>query len=180
MVPEATHYILWIPPEKALPIWCSTPGPFATNHRSAARVKKHRYRNATDADWKAAIVMGALLLFIGKGGLGWAEKTVRSGIASLLVASVSLWVVFVDWLRPRGVKPVPKVVMGLLMGFAGLALLVGPAHLGGSERVDPRGAAVLVVASLAWACGSLYSKHGGMASSAILGGGVQSLTGGVT
>jgi len=53
--------------------------------------------------------------------------------------------------------------MGLVMGFAGLALLVGPAHLGGSERVDPRGAAVLVIASLAWACGSLYSKHGGNA-----------------
>jgi drug/metabolite transporter (DMT)-like permease len=69
--------------------------------------------------------------------------------------------------------------MGLLMGFAGLALLVGPAHLGGSERVDPRGAAVLVVASLAWACGSLYSKHGGMPSSAMLGVAMQSLTGGV-
>src|SRR5260370_19665685 len=65
------------------------------------------------------------------------------------------------------------------MGFAGLALLVGPAHLGGSERADPRGAAVLVVASLAWACGSLYSKHGGMPSSAMLGVAMQSLTGGV-
>ncbi len=69
--------------------------------------------------------------------------------------------------------------MGLLMGFAGLAVLVGPAHLGGSERVDPRGAAVLVVASLAWACGSLYSKHGGMPSSPMLAVAMQSLTGGV-
>jgi drug/metabolite transporter (DMT)-like permease len=85
----------------------------------------------------------------------------------------------VDWLRPGGVKPVSRVVIGLLIGFAGLALLVGPAHLGGSERVDPRGAAVLVVASLAWACGSLYSKHGGMPSSAMLGVAMQSLTGGV-
>jgi drug/metabolite transporter (DMT)-like permease len=65
------------------------------------------------------------------------------------------------------------------MGFAGLALLVGPAHLGGSERVDPLGAAVLVVASLAWACGSLYSKHGGMPSSLMLGLAMQSLAGGV-
>jgi EamA-like transporter family protein len=65
------------------------------------------------------------------------------------------------------------------MGFAGLALLVGPGHLGGSERVDPRGATVLVFASLAWACGSLYSKHGGMPSSAMLGVAMQSVAGGV-
>jgi len=132
----------------------------------------------TAANWRAAIVTGALLLFIGNGGLSWAEQTVPSGIASLLVASVSLWLVIVDWLRPGGVKPVPRVVMGLLMGFAGLALLVGPVHLGGSERVDPRGAAVLVFASLAWACGSLYSKHGGMPSSAMLGVAMQSFAGG--
>jgi drug/metabolite transporter (DMT)-like permease len=119
-----------------------------------------------------------LLLFIGNGGLSWAEQTVPSGIASLLVASVSLWLVIVDWLRPGGVKPAFRVVMGLLMGFAGLALLVGPAHLGGSERVDPRGAAVLVAASLAWACGSLYSKHGGMPSSAMLAVAMQSFAGG--
>ncbi len=132
----------------------------------------------TAANWRAAIVTGALLLVIGNGGLSWAERTVPSGIASLLVASVSLWLVIVDWLRPGGVKPVPRVAMGLLMGFAGLALLVGPAHLGGSERVDPWGAAVLVVASLAWACGSLYSKHGGMPSSPMLGVAMQSFAGG--
>jgi len=133
----------------------------------------------TAANWRTAVVAGALLLFAGNGGLSWAEQTVPSGIAALLVASVSLWLVLVDWLRPGGVKPVPRVALGLLMGFAGLALLVGPAHLGGSERVDPRGAVVLVAASLAWACGSLYSKHGGMPSSPMLGVAMQSFAGGV-
>src|ERR1700694_1549194 len=130
------------------------------------------------ATWRAAVVTGALLLFIGNGGVSWAEQTVPSGITALLVATVSLWLVIVDWLRPGGVKPAPRVAMGLLMGFAGLALLVGPGHLGGSERVDPRGAAVLVAASLAWACGSLYSKHGGMPSSPMLGVAMQSFAGG--
>src|SRR6266478_1195915 len=132
----------------------------------------------TAANWRAAVVTGALLLFAGNGGVSWAEQTVPSGIAALLVATVSLWLVIVDWLRPGGVKPAPRVAMGLLMGFAGLALLVGPARLGGSERVDPRGAAVLGVASLAWACGSLYSKHGGMPSSPMLGVAMQSFAGG--
>jgi drug/metabolite transporter (DMT)-like permease len=133
----------------------------------------------TAANWRAAVVTGALLLFAGNGGVSWAEQTVPSGITALLVATVSLWLVIVDWLRPGGVRPVPRVVVGLLMGFAGMALLVGPAHLGGSGRVDPRGAAVLVIASLAWACGSLYSKHGGMPSSAMLGVAMQGLAGGV-
>ena len=132
----------------------------------------------TAANWRTAVVTGGLLLFVGNGGVSWAEQTVPSGIAALLVATVSLWLVIVDWLRPGGVKPAPRVAMGLLMGFAGLALLVGPAHLGGSERVDPRGAAVLVVASLAWACGSLYSKHGGMPTSPMLGVAMQSFAGG--
>lgn len=133
----------------------------------------------TNTNWRAAVVTGFLLLFAGNGGVSWAEQTVPSGIAALLVATVSLWLVIVDWLRPGGVRPVPRVVAGLFIGFAGLALLVGPGHLGGSDRVDPRGAAVLVIASLAWACGSLYSKHGGMPSSAMLGVAMQSLTGGV-
>ena len=133
----------------------------------------------TRANWRTAIVAGALLLFIGNGGVSWAELTVPSGVAALLVATVSLWLVILDWLRPGGVRPVARVVIGLLMGFAGLALLVGPAHLGGSERVNPMGAAMLVIASLAWACGSLYSKHGEMPSSPMLGVAMQSLAGGV-
>src|ERR1700687_2269091 len=132
----------------------------------------------TAANWRAAVVTGAVLLFIGNGGVSWAEQTVPSGITALLVATVSLWLVIVDWLRPGGIKPALRVAMGLLIGFAGLALLVGPAHLGGSERVDPRGAAVLVGASLAWACGSLYSKHGGVRRSPMLGVAMQSLAGG--
>src|SRR5207245_3261580 len=132
----------------------------------------------TAANWRAAVVTGALLQFAGNGGVSWAEQTVPSGITALLVATVSLWLVIVDWLRPGGLKPVPRVVIGLLMGFAGMALLVGPARLGGSERVDPRGAAVLVIASLAWACGSLYSKHRGMPSSEMVGVAMRGLSGG--
>jgi drug/metabolite transporter (DMT)-like permease len=75
-------------------------------------------------------------------------------------------------------RPVPKVVLGLLLGFAGMLFLVGPAHLGDSGRVDPRGAAALILGSFAWACGSLYSKHGGMPGSAMLAMAMQSFVGG--
>ena len=132
----------------------------------------------TAVHWKTAAVTGCLLMFVGNGAVCWAEQVVPSGITALLVAMVSLWLVIVDWLRPRGHRPVPKVLFGIVLGFAGVALLVGPAHLGGAERVDLGGVAVLVVACFGWACGSIYSKHGGMPTSALLGVAMQGLVGG--
>src|SRR4029077_6408642 len=107
-----------------------------------------------------------------------AERTVPSGVAALLVALVSFWMVLLDWLRPGGMRPVPRVVVSLILGFGGLLLLVGPAHLGGSERVNPAGAAILVVGSFAWAGGSIYLKHHDLPSSPLLGVAMQSLAGG--
>jgi drug/metabolite transporter (DMT)-like permease len=133
----------------------------------------------TAAHWRTAAITGCLLLFVGNGGVCIAEKTVPSGVAALLVATVSLWMVLVDWLRPGGTRPVARVVGGLVMGFAGLALLVGPKNLGDSARVDPNGVAILVVASLAWASGSVYSKHAPSVSSPLLGAAMQSLSGGI-
>ena len=132
----------------------------------------------TRAHWKTAVVTGCLLLFVGNGGVSWAEQIVPSGITALLVTMVSLWLVIVDWLRPGGHRPVPKVILGLILGVAGVALLVGPSRWGGSEPVDLRGVAVLVIACFAWACGSIYLKHGAMPSSALLGVSMQSFAGG--
>jgi drug/metabolite transporter (DMT)-like permease len=132
----------------------------------------------TTEQWKTAAITGLLLLCVGNGGVCWAEQTVPSGIAALLVATVTLWMVMVDWLRPKGHRPSARVLFGIVLGFAGMVILVGPARLGSSGRVDPGGAGVLVVASLAWACGSLYSKHGTLPSSPMLGVAMQGLCGG--
>ena len=132
----------------------------------------------TMAQWKTAAISGVLLLCVGNGGVCWAEQTVPSGVAALLVATVTLWMVIVDWLRPEGHKPSGRILFGIVLGFAGMVVLVGPARLGLSGRVDPVGAGVLIVASLAWACGSLYSKHGELPSSPLLGVAMQGLCGG--
>src|SRR6266481_8376121 len=135
----------------------------------------------TAAHWRMSFITGFLLLFLGNGAVCLAERTVPSGVTALLVATVSLWMVLVDWLRPGGTRPGPRVAAGLLLGFGGLALLVGPKNLGGSGRVDPFGVGILVIASLAWASGSVYSKHaGGLAGSALMGTAMQCLAGGVS
>lgn len=133
----------------------------------------------TAQHWRMSFITGFLLLGIGNGGVCLAEQTVPSGVTALLVATVSLWMVLVDWLRPGGTRPVPRVAAGLILGFAGMALLVGPKNLGGA-RVDPLGVGLLLVASLAWASGSVYSKHaGGLSGSPLLGVAMQSLSGGI-
>jgi drug/metabolite transporter (DMT)-like permease len=132
----------------------------------------------TPAQWRTTIITGLLLLLCGNGALSWAETRVPSGIASLLVATVSLWMVILDWLRPGGCRPSPRVLIGFVLGFAGIALLVGPSHLGGSERVNPLGAVVLILGSLAWAAGSIYSRHHPVPQSPLLGVAMQSLAGG--
>jgi len=128
--------------------------------------------------WRTTAITGCLLLFLGNGTVSWAERIVPSGIAALLVATVSLWMVLVDWLRPGGKHPAPRVIAGFILGFAGMVLLIGPKHLGGSERVNPVGTLALILASLAWAIGSIYSKHHPMPSSPLLGVAMQSLCGG--
>jgi drug/metabolite transporter (DMT)-like permease len=132
----------------------------------------------TPGQWRTAIITGLLLLLVGNGGVCLAERTVPSGVAALLVALVSFWMVLLDWLRPGGLRPAPRVVASLILGFGGLVLLVGPAHLGGSERVNPTGAGILVIGSFAWAWGSIYSKHNDLPSSPLLGVAMQSLAGG--
>jgi drug/metabolite transporter (DMT)-like permease len=133
----------------------------------------------TPQHWKTAAITGCLLLFFANGSVCWAEQTVPSGIAALLVATVSLWMVLLDWLRPGGHQPSLRIVASVVIGFGGLLLLVGPAHLGGSGRIDLAGAGILVFASFSWACGSLYSKHGSLPSSPMLGVAMQSLCGGI-
>ena len=133
----------------------------------------------TRADWRAGLISGALLLLGGNGLVVWAEQRVPSGIAALLVAVVPLWMVLLDWLRPGGRRPHALVFGGLGLGLLGLVLLVGPDSLHGQGEVSASGALVLVLASLSWAAGSLYTKHAATGSSALNASATQMIAGGL-
>ena len=108
-------------------------------------------------EWVGTAFIGVLLLVSGNGGLCWSEQRVPSGLAALLLAAIPIWMVLLDSLRRDGTKLGVRVVGGMVMGVAGIALLVGPAHLWGSSRVDPAGAGVLMISSFSWALGSVLS-----------------------
>jgi drug/metabolite transporter (DMT)-like permease len=130
------------------------------------------------AEWRAALIIGALLLLGGNGGLVWAEQLVPSGVAALLVAIVPVWMVLLDWLWRKGDRPHGRTIAGLALGFAGLALLVGRDALGGGNAVHPVGALVLMVGSVCWATGSIYAKGAPQPAAPLLATGMQMLAGG--
>ena len=129
--------------------------------------------------WRSGLILGALLLVIGNGGVTWAEKTVPSGIAALLIAMVPVWVVVVDWLRPTGMRPTSPVILGLLFGLGGMFLLIGPGNLAGNNHINLLGALVLIIAALSWSIGSVYSRHAELPDSPLMATAVEMLCGGL-
>ncbi len=134
----------------------------------------------TGANWKSALVVGGLLLLGGNGLVSWAELRIDSGLAALLVSTVPLFVVLLEWIGPRAVRtgrPRRLVLFGVVAGIAGIAILIGPGELLG-EPIDLVGALALVVASLLWAFGSTLAKRLQLPSSPVLGTAMQMLAGG--
>lgn len=130
--------------------------------------------------WKTAGISGALLLLGGNGGVVWAVQYVPSGLTAVLVATVPMWVVILGWLWQNRGRPDGKTIFGIIIGLSGIAVLVGPERLMGSGAVDPLGMLVLLLASLFWAAGSLYSTHTRLKASPLLATGMQMLCGGVS
>lgn len=141
-----------------------------------------RMRGATRPDlghWKSATLSGGLLLVGGNGGVVWAQQTVPSGVTALVVASVPLWIMLVEWLRPGGRRPTRLVVLGLAIGMIGVAVIVMGRGPLGQRVIDPVAATVLVAGNISWAVGSIYTRYARKPESALLGVGIQMLCGGV-
>src|SRR5262245_6353267 len=101
-------------------------------------------------------VIGVLLLGIGNGFVMWSERRIPSGIAALLVGTVPLWITLLDGLRPGGQCWTPRVWLGTLIGFVGVALVARPE--GGVAPGHWPGILALQVATFSWSLGALYSQ----------------------
>jgi drug/metabolite transporter (DMT)-like permease len=127
--------------------------------------------------WRSAAIIGGLLLLGGNGLVSWAEQRVPSGLASLIIASVPLWMALVQGIQRRR-RPSLMVLAGLCIGLAALVTLVLPGRFGGGEHVDPIGAAALLLAALSWVLGSLASRRAVLPPSMLLGISMEMIAGG--
>jgi drug/metabolite transporter (DMT)-like permease len=106
--------------------------------------------------WIDYALIGVLLLAVGNGFVMWAEKTIASGTAALIVATVPVWILLLDGLRPGGQPWTGRVWIGTAIGLAGVALVARPES--GVEAGHWPAIVGLQVACLAWTGGSLYAQ----------------------
>ena len=129
-------------------------------------------------DWRTAAIVGVLLLGGGNSFVVWAEQYTASGVASLFVVTVALWMAFFDAVIPGGTGELNwRVVVGLVAGFIGTALLVG-ASPSALLHADLRGPIALTCASASWSLGSVYAKRHPTLSSPYIGAAIQMIVGG--
>ena len=133
--------------------------------------------------WKTAFVVGTFLLLGGNGGVVIASNYISSSMAALLVATEPFWIVLLSWLWLGNGRPGLKVVLGLLVGFAGVWMLIaGRAPSGASVGGWGQWIGILAVmgGALSWATGSIYGLKSPTPKSSVLTSGMQMLAGSVS
>ena len=152
--------------------WGGVQGPNTV--QSAPRPFGSHGRWPTRAEWAGCAVVGILLL-VANGVVGVGEKTVPSGLAALLVATVPLWLLGIDaGLNHARLGLAP--LAGLALGLAGVALLSGLG--GGAHGTSVTGVVIILAAAAAWALGTIMARRVTIPSSPALASGMQLLCGG--
>lgn len=139
-----------------------------------------RWRGAaapSPKQWLWAAIAGALLFLGGHGILAWAEQKVPSGLAALLCATLPLWTVLLARVDATERRLGAKAWAGVLLGFGGVALLIGPDAL--HQRLDLLAAAGVLSSALLWVVGTSYTRRVQLPSSKILSAAMQMICGGI-
>lgn len=163
----ATLYLVWGSTYLAIRVAVESMPPFAL---AAARFALAggllftllRLRGAawpTRRQWRDAFISGVFLLLGGNGLVTWAEQTIPSGVAALLIGSGPIFIVLAAWAWPGGARPGVSTFCAMLLGFAGVAWLAAPWQDTGPVALDPAGSAAIVIACISWAVGAIHGRH---------------------
>lgn len=142
-----------------------------------------RWQGATRtsiAEWRTALIVGACLLLGGNGGVTLSEQYISSGLASVVVATVPIYITLLAWGMGTTPRPSPTVWLGLVGGFIGVGILMGPAlHFDPNDSKHPEiGMLILLCSSFLWSVGSIYSTQATTAPSPFMAVAQQMLCGG--
>jgi drug/metabolite transporter (DMT)-like permease len=128
--------------------------------------------------WRSAAVTGAFLFLGSHGSLAWAEQRVPSGLAALLSATLPLWIVLLTRITGRDRHLRMSVIAGLLLGFVGVGILIGPSAFHGGSSLALLPAVAVLFGTVCWATGTIYAQRVTLPSSALLSSAMQMLSGG--
>jgi drug/metabolite transporter (DMT)-like permease len=129
--------------------------------------------------WPSLTLLGILLIGFGNGAVVWAEQTIPSGLTAVLVAAVPFWMVGVERFMPDPDRLTARRVAGLIVGFAGIVLLVWPELRVGGGRSFVVGVAATQLACVGWAIGSSYARRRGHHENVLATAALQMVFGGV-
>ena len=133
------------------------------------------------ANWRTSLIIGACLLLGGNGGVTISEKYIDSGLAAVIVAVVPIYIVVLGWVTGMASRPTAVVWLGLVGGFVGVGILLGPSlRFSSNDAHGPAiGMSILLVSSFLWSAGSLYSRAAKHAASPFLTAAQQMICGGM-
>ena len=130
----------------------------------------------TAREWRASVVLGIFYFVIGHGSLHWAETVVPSGLAALLIASEPIWIAVMAAVVSHGERLTGKTIAGLILGIAGVALLVGDVTAAGHRAVLV-GSLAILVGTMSWSIGVMYSRTSSLPSDAVARAGMPEIIG---
>jgi drug/metabolite transporter (DMT)-like permease len=135
--------------------------------------------NPSPREWGAATLLAICIFVLDYGCLFWAEQRVPSGIAAVMLATIPVFMALSEIVILRTQKLTARLALALLVGIAGVAVLVSHSVSFGEAPIDPRGAIALVVASISWSIASSLTRKLPLPESKAMSAAAQMLTGGI-
>ncbi len=138
-----------------------------------------RERWPSRREWGSALLLGVFVFVVDYGLVFWAERRVPSGITAVLMATIPSFMAISEILILRTQRFTLRLVLALLVGLAGVAVLVAPWPNLHDEPVDRAGAVALVFAAMGWSVGAVLTKKLPLPASKVMSSGSQMLAGGL-
>jgi len=136
----------------------------------------HRGLRPVRQQWFASIVLAVLFFLIGHGTLHWAQQTLPSGMAALLIATEPIFVAIIVMVTGRA-RVTVSLLMGVLLGLAGVALIFGAdVRTGRSEMLN---SLVVLIGTVSWSIGMVYSRSAALHPDSHMAAGMSLLAGAV-
>ena len=130
-------------------------------------------------EWGSASLLAVLIFVIDYGLLFWAERRVPSGIAAVMMATIPVFMTLSEILMLKTQRLTRRLALALLIGIAGVIVLVSRTLSFGDAPIDALGAIALMVSSVSWSVSSALTKKLPLPSSKAMSSGSQMLVGGI-
>src|SRR5579864_9618347 len=136
-------------------------------------------RSPTTREWKSASLLAIFIFVFDYGLLFWAEQRVPSGIAAVMMATIPAFMAISEIVILRTQRLTARLSVALLIGLAGVAVLVSRTLSFGDAPIDTAGACALIVASVSWSIASALTRKLPLPAAKTMSSGAQMLAGGI-